>query len=744
LLKSFPGLLIHAKSSNFVFSLSLLYTTKSLKHIYHILLFAGILSQSGIAAQQNNNWYFGRRGAITFNPVSGQSLPSMVTNSKMDSDEGTSTISDNAGKLLFYCNGVTVYNKLHNVMLNGNNLKGNISACQSSVIVPCPGNDSIFYLFTTDAIENSFLNGYCYSIININHDNGNGEVISKNNLLVGSCTERLVAARHANGIDLWIVTNDEQSHTFRSWLMTCNGLQTPEVISIVGDVLNSTSSMGAGMMKVSPDGKYLCQTHFPEYDEVTIRPNFCQLFDFDNVTGKLSNVRKIQFPNAQITTCEFSPDSKLLYLTRPFQYALEQVECTLPTVAAIIASRKTIPIANKNYYGIQLAPDGKIYLCAQAQDHLDVISKPNLKGSACNFSENAVTLNGFYTYLGLPAFVNDVVSDDPSNNFNYTITDTCAGAVQFSAQASLPGNIKWEWDFGDGQTGTTQNPAHAFNPSNKTFIVKLTISSNLSCGKISRSKYITINAIEDTLNFDEFKRCDSGYVRFITRLKVIPPDAMFTWTFGDNTSSNEINPVHHYPGTGVYIVKLFYQRAGSCQVQDFTKTVDFRPFPISVSGPQTIVYGQTIQLHSQSPVNNYQWTPATGLNNTTSANPMATPLTDIIYKVTSRDQFCESSDSIKITVVDLDDIYVPSAFTPNHDGKNDKLIPFIGSKYKLEEFSVFNRWGTKIYTTKNRGEGWDGHINAIEQSSGVFIYYVRVSETGKKPVEKKGTVTLIQ
>lgn len=64
-------------------------------------------------------------------------------------------------------------------MVNGDNLKGNLSSVQACIIVPEPGNDSIYYLFTTDAVENSFANGYTYSIINLNKDNGNGEVITK-------------------------------------------------------------------------------------------------------------------------------------------------------------------------------------------------------------------------------------------------------------------------------------------------------------------------------------------------------------------------------------------------------------------------------------------------------------------------------------------------------------------------------------------------------------------------------------
>lgn len=113
------------------------------------------------------------------------------------------------------------------------------------------------------------------------------------------------------------------------------------------------------MIKVSPDAKQLCQTHFPEADVVGFGSNFYQLFNFDNATGLISNPRVITFSNARIVSCEYSADSKLLYLTNPDGKTIEQIEATLPGIPAIIASRISINTSPAGYYGIQLAPDGK-------------------------------------------------------------------------------------------------------------------------------------------------------------------------------------------------------------------------------------------------------------------------------------------------------------------------------------------------------------------------------------------------
>jgi hypothetical protein len=180
-------------------------------------------------------------------------------------------------------------------MLNGDNLPGHQSAVQSSLILPVPNNDSIYYVFTTDATEDNFANGYRYSIVNMKHDGGKGEVVTKNILLNASCTERLNAARHANGIDVWVIGNERSSNIFKAWLFTCSGLQTTPVIAGTGTVLKQQPAQNLGMMKVSPDGKQLCQTHFPDFDGL-FPENFFQLLDFNTATGTRFNAKTITIP----------------------------------------------------------------------------------------------------------------------------------------------------------------------------------------------------------------------------------------------------------------------------------------------------------------------------------------------------------------------------------------------------------------------------------------------------------------
>lgn len=713
------------------------------KRRFIVILLSLVFQQS--FGQQNNTWYFGKKAGLNFN----QSTPLVLHNSMMDADEGSASICDNSGNLLFYTNGVTVYNRNHQVMLNGDGLMGNISSVQSAIIVPMPGNSNIYYIFTSDALENNFFNGYNYSVVDITRDNGKGEVITKNVLLSASCTERMTAVRHADGISVWLITNDNNSNTFRSWLINCSGIRPAPVVSVGGVVLNSHLLMNNGMMKVSPDGKQLCQTHFPFFDETAASPNFFQLFDFDNLTGVLSNARTVAPPNSQITSCEYSPNSRLLYLARPSDKAIDQVEATLATPAAIAASRIIISTNGARFYGIQLAPDQKIYL-SQPSKFLGAINNPNVKGAGCNFQEqqiNVADAGGSSAYLGLPSFINDL-SFDGSNGFSYTIIDSCAGIVQFNGISNIPGALTWNWNFGDGFTSSLQNPVYTFSPASQRYTVSLKIQAAGGCGVLDRSKEIIPKGLILNAGFNFAAVCDSGYVRFINTTTFYPDTAIikYIWDFGDGNTSALPSPVHSFPSSAFFNVRLSVNTTTACLDQIVNKPVNLDRLDIQASPDQVINEGQMVQINATGAATSFIWTPRIGLSNSAIANPVAKPRRSTMYVVTAYNQAgCKDLDSVFIKVNPIPGINVPSGFTPNNDGKNDVLSPTIADEYLLQEFSIYNRWGQKIFSTKEKDTGWNGKIKGVIQDSGVYIWVINVIETGTGiKEEKKGTFVLIR
>jgi gliding motility-associated-like protein len=90
------------------------------------------------------------------------------------------------------------------------------------------------------------------------------------------------------------------------------------------------------------------------------------------------------------------------------------------------------------------------------------------------------------------------------------------------------------------------------------------------------------------------------------------------------------------------------------------------------------------------------------------------------------------------------DIYVPTGFTPNGDGKNDKFIPFPVGVKQINYFRVFNRWGQMIFSTTRLNDGWDGRFGGAEQPTGTYVWMVQGVTKDNKVITKKGTITLIR
>jgi hypothetical protein len=211
----------------------------------YLVLFT-ILFSFGKSFSQNENskWYFGNYAGLNFmtNP------PSVLNNSNLDSQEACSSISDASGNLLFYTDGVTVYNPSNVVMANGSGLFGHQSMTQGALIIKQPGNASLYYIFTVPSSSGNSGSGLCCSIVDMSLASGMGSVTVKNaTVYSGPVTEKLNATKHCNGTDYWVMIHDNNYTTspytptsdFRAFLFTSAGINTTAVVSSIGTSVNT-------------------------------------------------------------------------------------------------------------------------------------------------------------------------------------------------------------------------------------------------------------------------------------------------------------------------------------------------------------------------------------------------------------------------------------------------------------------------------------------------------------------------
>lgn len=149
----------------------------------------------------------------------------------------------------------------------------------------------------------------------------------------------------------------------------------------------------------------------------------------------------------------------------------------------------------------------------------------------------------------------------------------------------------------------------------------------------------------------------------------------------------------------------------------------------------------------------YSWTPSTGLNSTTILQPTATITKGLLdgsptirYILTaSTPQGCSASDTIVVRIFKtLPSIFMPSAFTPNGDGKNDIIRPILAGIESLTYFRVYNRYGQLLFQSQGEDQGWDGRINGQLQSTGTFVYSAQAVDYNHQVLKQGGTFVLIR
>ena len=223
--------------------------------------------------------------------------------------------------------------------------------------------------------------------------------------------------------------------------------------------------------------------------------------------------------------------------------------------------------------------------------------------------------------------------------------------------------------------------------------------------------------------------------------------SIWNWDLG-NTTRNQVPPINNtYNTAGNYSIKLQVENSAGCKSTASNQNIRIDSKPSISAGPnKTIPLGTSTSLDATA-VNaaqiNFLWTPASFLNSNTILNPVATPTTSQAYLLTATDKItgCKDTSSMKINVVPA--LMIPSAFTPNGDGKNDKWdLPGL-ALYPKAHVLVYNRAGVLVYqATGYDSDGWDGNYNSNKQPIGVYAYLIILNDAEKRIL--KGTITLIR
>lgn len=223
----------------------------------------------------------------------------------------------------------------------------------------------------------------------------------------------------------------------------------------------------------------------------------------------------------------------------------------------------------------------------------------------------------------------------------------------------------------------------------------------------------------------------------------------FVWSpAGTLVNANTLTPTA-YPRRTTQYVLAAYDTLGCPKPGFDTVLVTVNPEVVAFAGRDTaVVVGQNLEFNASGGVS-YAWSPPVALSSTIIPNPKAVydgSFDSIRYNLVVTDaNNCSDEATVLVKIFKTNpQIFVPTAFTPNGDGKNEIVAPIAVGITRLNYFRIYNRWGQLVFETTINGKGWNGTLAGKLQPSATYVWIVRGTDFTGKVVFQKGTVTLIR
>lgn len=364
---------------------------------------------------------------------------------------------------------------------------------------------------------------------------------------------------------------------------------------------------------------------------------------------------------------------------------------------------------------------------------------PEVSGCACGVRDSAYVFNGIDDFFFLTG----------------TKVDNALGAVDFTLSFYFKANADNSPDpqvLFSKQNGCSTDSSFSIKylPATRRLAVELTENSTIS-GSIFETLPVScwyhVAVVRKSgstilyINGEEVKRVNTINGQ---RVSISKENEMLVGKSDCNTDA-------FFDGL-IDEIRLYNRALDRNEVEDLYFSPDQIQTGLNSIGTKdtTIFLGNAVQVRlTHTCATTFNWLPAAGVNNTTAAEPVITPLITTTYAVNMDDNQCVATDSLRIVVVDpstidCSDIFLPTAFTPNDDGLNDGFgisNPFATGE--LLAFDIYDRWGNIVFSTTDPLVKWDGSYKGSAVNPGVFLYRIQYRCEGEEGV-KSGSVTVIR
>ncbi|MGC3954262.1 MAG: hypothetical protein QM804_08435 [Propionicimonas sp.] len=338
-------------------------------------------------------WTFGTRGTLDFG-VDGSAPVFAAGENVSVADEGTTTVSDVEGSLLFYSNGNDVWNAAGQVIEGGSGMGGWSSAVQTVAAFPVLGVLDTFYLVTVSSAQQ-----VRYSVLDMSANGGLGKVTTAAQLLQGTASEALTSVPNADGTGFWALSFQKNSPNLLAWEFDGSGPKNGGTPVISTGPRNNGAGLGALSVYTTATQTLVAQAD----------ANYVRVFDFDAATGAFTLRYELNMPGGSAYFADFSPNGDYLYATQLGTSPLRRYDLTAGTNAQVNASIVDIAprLGNSSFGQVRRGPDGRMYVAHRGAQALSIINNPNAADPAnVGYAAGGLVIpSGARSEYGLPQLV---------------------------------------------------------------------------------------------------------------------------------------------------------------------------------------------------------------------------------------------------------------------------------------------------------------------------------------------------
>jgi gliding motility-associated-like protein len=344
-----------------------------------------------------------------------------------------------------------------------------------------------------------------------------------------------------------------------------------------------------------------------------------------------------------------------------------------------------------------------------------------------------------------------LVSPLPTLQYNIPKDTGCItnNSFTFSNSTSITDNslLTYLWTFGDGTTSTATSPVKTYLTEGK-FTTKVIASAANGCkDSILGDVYIMPN-VKTAFTWDS--ACTNRPVQFVNLSKENNSKRVtYLWDFGDSSSSVAKQPAAFtYQTSGILTAQLTATALGcETDVQIVKKQVFVQRPKVGITyNPITIPVNYSRLIFARDSVGKkYFWQPNNQISGVYNRGTNFKAIDDEKYIITITDEHtCITIDTLQMYVLKKEGSYFPNAFSPNGDGLNDEILPYLVGMKMLNKFSIYNRSGNLVFFTQRNGEGWDGTYKGTPQNAGAYVWVLEFTDAANKIVQQKGSLLLIR